>query len=66
MYNNHIYLTNSRSWSSEYVLEGSSYVWIGGGGGGVEKGHAQLKQGFHFFTFWDKEADFFLSLNWTF
>ena len=32
-------------------------------GGGVEEGRAQLKQGFHFFTFWDKEADFFLSLN---
>ena len=36
---------------------------LGWGGGGVEKGRAQLKQGFHFFTFWDKEADLFLSLN---
>ena len=27
------------------------------------KGRSQLKQGSHFFTFWDKETDFFLSLN---
>ena len=36
---------------------------LGEGGGGVEKGRTQLKQGFHFFTFWDKEADLSLSLN---
>ena len=33
--------------------------WLGGAG----KGRGKLEQGSHFFTFWDKEADFFSSLN---
>ena len=32
------------------------FAW---GGGGRDK----QEQGFHFFAFWDKEADLFLSLN---
>ena len=62
-----MYLTNSQSWSSGYVLSlaptlGVDAMFEFGGGGGTR----QTVTGFLLFTDWDKEADFFFSLNWTF
>ena len=46
----------NRADSSVHVFSFGSQ-W-GDGLVGGEKGRGQLKQGSHFFTFWDKEADF--------
>ena len=49
---------------TELILQDMSYPLAPGeemawGGGGGVKGRGELKQGSHFFNFWDKEADFF-------